>query len=219
MYYNNGTTKLSDSDGTISIKGFGSNAYALHSISLFPDTQIRASADAISMITPATPGTGSIMYTTLLRFPPADIGPHDFYLLSSANNNVYDSLYVTTNDGISKYALIGGTWTTEGAVGLVNATDIAAEAAPGGGVTLYVTVAGSVPLSTPSTLDEITDSTAFNATMNASSPAVLYTAPTGDELQGVSLAPVPEPASLVLMLLAVAMVSTWLLRSPVRESA
>jgi hypothetical protein len=202
MYYNNGTAKLSGSDGTVSIKGFGSNTYALHSISLFPDTQIRASANAISMITPATPGTGSITYTTLLSFPPADIGPHDFYLLSSANNNVYNSLYITTNDGISKYALIGGTWTAEGTVGLPNATDIAARAAPGSGVTLYVTVAASVFTSSHSFLDEITDSAAFNATMNASSPAVLYTAPTGDELQGVSLAPVPEPSSVALAILA-----------------
>jgi hypothetical protein len=198
MYYNNGTTPLAGSNGTIAIKGFGGNTYALHTIrpSIMPDQENTVGGDRISLVTPATPGTGSITYTTILTKETPGLVIHDFYMLSSGNNSVYDTMYVTTSSGVDKYALISGTWTAEGSAALAGASGIAAKELAGGGVSLFVSADGN-----SATLDELTDSAAFNATINASTPLVLYTAPTDDLLHGVSLAPVPEPASLVLAML------------------
>jgi hypothetical protein len=71
---------------------------------------------------------------------------------------------------------------------------ITAEEAPGGGVDIFFTAA---PTSGGNVLDEVVDSSAFNSTFSTGSVSTLYTAPTGDDLRGVSLAPqaVPEPAS------------------------
>ncbi len=202
MFYNSGTVKLAGSDGTLSIKGFGANTYALHNLpALFlPDNDLNPTAAAISIVSPSTPSAGGITYTPVVTVNTNLVpGLHDFYMLSSAGNSVYDTLYATTGGGILKYALVGGTWSAEGSASLSGASGIAAKSLPGGGVALYVTANNLAnPTGGPSVLDEITDTAAFNATFAASQPTVLYTAPTGDELHGVSLAPVPEPASLIL---------------------
>jgi hypothetical protein len=80
----------------------------------------------------------------------------------------------------------------------LNANDIAAVAAPGGGVDLYISVSATQQLfpaePDPGTIEEIADSAAFNATFAPSTPTVLYGAPSGDMLYGISPAPtVPEP--------------------------
>jgi hypothetical protein len=59
-----------------------------------------------------------------------------------------------------------------------------------------VTVNPSSFTSVGGALEEITDSSAAGAPINPSTPQVLYTAPALDALEGVSLAPAPEPASL-----------------------
>jgi hypothetical protein len=186
------------SNGTIAIKGFGGNTYALHMIrpSIMPDQENTVGGDRISLVMLATPGTGGITFTTILTKETPGLVIHDFYMLSSGNNSVYDTMYVTTSSGVDKYALISGTWTAEGSAALAGASGIAAKELAGGGVSLFVSADGN-----SATLDELTDSAAFNATINASTPLVLYTAPTDDLLHGVSLAPVPEPASLVLAML------------------
>jgi len=193
IYINNGTAILTGSANTRAIKGFGSNTYAL---------QASAGLPIISTITPATSASGqtSLTFTGLTGLSAGDKNAIDFVLLSSgsAGAGVPDTLYYTSGTAIVKYGLISGTWTAEGTDALASVSGITAVENPAGGATIYVTVNG-----TSATVDSLVDSAAFNAAISGSAPTVLYTAPTGDLLRGVSLAPsvaaVPEPASLGLL--------------------
>ncbi len=191
IYVNGGTSILTGSANTRSIKGFDGNSYAL---------QASNGIAIISTITPATSSSGqtSLTFTGLNGLSAGDKNAVDFVLLSSgsAGAGVPDILYYTNGSAIVKYGLISGTWTAEGTDALASVSGITAVENSGGGATIYATVDG-----TSATLDSLVDSAAFNATISGSTPVVLYTAPAGDDLRGVSLAPVaaPEPASLGLL--------------------
>ena len=96
---------------------------------------------------------------------------------------------------------MNGVWESEGTDAFAvdsNINGIAVVAAPSGGVDLYVSVSTTQEVfpadSDPSSIDEITDSAASDAAFAPSKPVVIYEAPSGDELYGVSPAPtVPEP--------------------------
>lgn len=209
MFYNSGTAALPGSDATISIKGFGAATYALHVLRSSSDTENNG-ANMISLVAPSTPGNGSINYATLISSTQPNPAMQDFYLLSSANNGVYDSMYVTTSSAVLKYALINGIWTALGSTPVSGASGIAALSNASGGATLYVAANSNT-----STLRVIIDSAAFNAGMNISQSKVIYTATEGSQLMGVSLAPVPEPSSLMLAASAAAIV----LIASIRRSA
>ena len=109
-------------------------------------------------------------------------------------NQAANTIYFTSSEAINKYALVSGTWTAEGSVPLNGATGIAAQVVSANSVKLFVTVnPSSFGGSTGGSLEEITDNSVSAATLNATTPQVLYTAPALDALQGVSLAPLPEP--------------------------
>jgi hypothetical protein len=48
-------------------------------------------------------------------------------------------------------------------------------------------------------VEEITDTALFNAAPSYSAASILYTAPAGDLIQGVSIAPTPEPSTWIAM--------------------
>jgi hypothetical protein len=209
MFYNNGTAKLTGSDATLSIKGFGAATYALHALRSANDTENNG-ANVISLVSPATPGNNIINYGTVVASSQPSQAMRDFYLLSSANNGVFDSLYVTTPSAVLKYALLNGIWTALGSTGVSGAMGIAVAPSAGSGVTIYVSADSNF-----ATLQKITDSAAFNLNMIASPATILYTAPQGSQLMGVSLAPVPEPSSLMLAALA----ATVILIASIRRGA
>jgi hypothetical protein len=192
VYTQGSTTPLSTSLNTRSIKGFGGTTYALDAATSGPKV--------VGTITPSTPNGSSYAYGSLSGLP-FDNNAVDFTMVSSGNSGagVYDTLYYTdsTTFTIDKYSLQSGTWVAEGTDSLGSTLvpgGITAEEAPGGGVDIFFTAA---PTSGGNVLDEVVDSSAFNSTFSTGSVSTLYTAPTGDDLRGVSLAPqaVPEPAS------------------------
>jgi hypothetical protein len=201
IYYNGGTTALTGSANTRSIKSFGGTTYIL---------QATAGISVVSSLSPSSPSPGitSITSTSLPWSGGAnsvsDANAVDFAMLASGQNgSTIDTLYYTDNTGVLKYGLVGGAWTAEGsdtALG-THLSNITAKLDPVSGVDLYLT---SDTSSGPGVLEEVTDSAAYNATMNASAANTLYTAGTGDLLRGVSFAPtgVPEPASLGVLALS-----------------
>ena len=207
IYYNNATTPLTGSDATLSIKGFANKTYALHTLDtpfLNPngtDAGPNSGATVLSSITPTTaaPGITSITFTNLLTLPTA---AHDFLLLSSFNQ-APDTLYVTTNLGISKFAspggFGGGAWIAEGTISLPGATAITGQFVKGVGAELFVTVNNGPGPTTVSTLDELIDTAAPNVAITAAAPSILLTATNLDTFQGIAFAPVPEPATLSLL--------------------
>lgn len=173
-----------------SIKNFGGATYVL---------QATTGAPIVSTVSPNSPtsSTSTVTLTGLAGLSTGDANAVDFTLVSSGNNGTaYDTLYYTNTAGIEKYALVSGSWTAEGTITATGLSGITARTDPLGGFDLYV--AGTT------TLEEITDSAAYNATANGGTPTTLYTAPnSGDILRGVSFAPValPEPGSVGLLLL------------------
>ena len=190
MYYNGGSSILTNSINTRSIKGFGSNTYVL--------TAASSAVPFLQTVSPATPSSGPV---TLTGLPGLSFNNNvvDFALLSSGNNGVGvpDTLYVTDNTGILKYSFNGTTWTAQSKDTAPGTKLSGITAVPDGiGADLYVT---SNPTTGGSVLEKLTDSAAFNATIADSAASVLYTAPTGDLLRGVSTAPIPEPTMLGLI--------------------
>jgi hypothetical protein len=194
MYTNNGTAILSGSSNTRSIKSFGGTTYIL---------QASAGVSLISSISPNSPPPGATSITSAAipwnGATVSDKNAVDFTMLASGNNgSTIDTLYVTDNTGVLKYALVGGTWMAEGsdtALG-TKLNNITAALDPVSGVDLYLT---SDTSSGPGVLEEVTDSAAYNAAMAGGPATTIYTAGTGDLLRGISFAPtgvVPEPGSL-----------------------
>jgi hypothetical protein len=185
VFYNGGNGNLTGSVNTRDIKAFGGSTYILTA---------NTGNKVVSLITPASPQSGTVTVSALPGAgEPTDANAVDFALLSSLNTSTPDTLYFTDTTGIVKYADISNVWTLEGTIGGLgkNVSGLTAAADPNGGVDLYYTNS----VSSVNTLDEITDSANFNAAPSASAATILYTAPTGDDLRGVSLAPVPEPSS------------------------
>jgi hypothetical protein len=195
LYYNGGTTPLTNSINTRSLKSFGSTVYALTASST-------TTIPVVQTVSPSTPGSGPVTLTGLPGLP-NDNNAVDFALLSSGNNGVGvpDTLYVTdsTAGSILKFSFNGTTWTARGSDTSLG-TKIAGimAVANGAGADLYVTN----NLATGSVVEKLTDSAAFNLTISDSAATTLYTAPTGDLIRGISAAPTPEPVSLSLVALA-----------------
>jgi PEP-CTERM motif len=113
--------------------------------------------------------------------------------------DAYDTLYVANGTSILKYDYTGGTLTAEG-VDVVTGlggkiVDLTAEEDGLGDVDIYFTAGGNT------TLDETIDTTGWDNPIGNTAATLLYTAPTGQDLFGVSVAPVavPEPASVGLL--------------------
>jgi hypothetical protein len=202
VYTQGSSTPLAGSLNTRSIHAYGGSVYGL-------DASSTASVKVVGTITPSTPDGTDYTYGGLSGLV-ADNNAVDFALVSSGNSGtgVYDTLYYadSTADSIVKYSLHNGSWVAEGSDSLGGSFKLSQMTAEtvAGGVDIFFT---SNPSSGDSVLDEVTDSAAFNSTIAGSTPATLYTAPAGDDLRGVSLAPqaVPEPGTYGIFALGAAL--------------
>jgi len=176
--------------------------YDLHSIdfNFQPDIGPEAGATELSIISPSSPTTNTttITNTPVLTLPTA---AHDFTMISSNGNNLYDILYVTTGQDIDKFGLINGVWTAEGSEDLgASLIGITANRATAGGQYLSSDIYFTRDEQSIDSgeLVELTDFGGPSGNIeNSPAPSDLYIAPTGSSLSGVVV--VPEPTGLCLL--------------------
>jgi hypothetical protein len=151
--------------------------------------------------TTGTLPTGSVSLTNLTGLP-TGASPHQFVVLHlGATGTAPDTVYISddTGNALSKYCLVGSTWTLEGKVG-TGAQDYTGLTAvqSGSTVTLFATLLnGDSTAGAAAQLVTITDSSGFQGTLSGT-PTLLDTAATNETFAGVAVVPVPEPSSLVL---------------------
>ena len=109
--------------------------------------------------------------------------PYGFFFATLNGGSGPDTLYVADDGvGITKYSLVGGTWTATGTVGSVSdAYRSVVGVVAGTSVTLYATGNGTK-------LVTITDSSGYNEPLSGT-PTLLATAPTNEAFRGVAFAP------------------------------
>lgn len=178
--YTNGTSSPLNTSNIDCIKSFGGTVYALQS--------------AKGTVPVSTVSANGTTLTGLPGLTARDSAAVDFYMVSSgANGPVYDTLYVldetsATAGVVNKYYLSGGSWTLNGTNGIAfGGYGLAACANGSGGDNLYITsgdgtVAGN-------SIYQLTDASAWNASLNVTGQNLLYTAPGAATLKGVAFAP------------------------------
>ena len=176
MYKNNSTTAANATYGNgtncLVVKSFGGTIYVL-------------SAKATAAL--STLSTDGVTLTSQPGLA-ADANASDFYLLSSGvHGSTFDVLYILDGATISKFSLVSGSWVQNGsATNIGGATGVGLTAASTGtGANLFVTTGASL------TVLQITDTAGYDSApaINTSNNVTLYTAPTGQFIKGVSLAP------------------------------
>ena len=176
MFKNNSTTASSATYGNTTnclvVKSFGGTIYVLSAKTT--NALSTLSSDAVTL--------------TGLTGLPTDANASDFYLLSSGvHGSTFDVLYILDGATISKFSLVGSSWVQNGsATSIGGATGVGLTAASNGaGANLFVTTGASL------TVLQITDTAGYDAApaINTSNNVTLYTAPTGQFIKGVALAP------------------------------
>ncbi len=176
MYKNNSTTAANatygNSTNCLVVKSFGGTIYVLSAKTTGALSTL--STDGVTLT--SQPGLS------------LDANASDFYLLSSGvHGSTFDVLYILDGATISKFSLVSGFWVQNGsATSIGGATGVGLTAVGNGtGANLYVTTGASL------TVLQITDTAGYNAApaINTSNNLTLYTAPTGQFIKGVSLAP------------------------------
>ncbi|MBI1189499.1 MAG: hypothetical protein GC200_02300 [Tepidisphaera sp.] len=161
----------------------------------------------------ATVGTGLPTGTgnTIANLPgtPSSGSPYAFFFadLSSAVAGV-DTLYVaddtSATGGLLKYSLVGGSWVSNGTVGVGSDAyrGLTASVDSSGVVTLFATRGGGSAAAGGGSLVTLTDSSGYNGAF-AGTPTVLASALTGTSantsFRGVGYIPVPTPGSIALL--------------------
>ncbi len=187
LYTNNGTAPFV-STNVLQAKSFGGTTYV-------------SSANSPNVAVSTVSSTSANTLTPLPGLPSAgDANLHDFYLISSGTNGTtFDVLYTldetsATAGSINKYALVNGTWTSEGSYTTSFGGDGLAVAGNGSGngftgASLYVTTGKGG--TAKNQLIQLTDNSAWNAAIKitTASNVTLYTAATGNTLMGVAFVP------------------------------
>jgi hypothetical protein len=122
-----------------------------------------------------------------------DANAGDFYMISTNGGTSYDVLYIldqnsASNGAINKYSRVSGAWVANGS--FTNATggdSLFATTNGNGSVYLYLTTAPSGGVS--NSVVRFTDASGWNAPINIVSTNVLYTAPGGTYLKGITFVP------------------------------
>jgi hypothetical protein len=181
--YTNGSAAASPTGNFRGIKAFGNIVYVGRSSSTSTISQVATSS---------APSSSSI---TNLPGVPNNLSFQDFYLISSANNGIYDILYTliatsNTVGSILKFSLVSGTWVANGSYTTTfGGFGLAAETAGSGGAFLYIST-GQGALAANNLL-KINDTAGYNATItiNTASNIVLYTADPETIIKGIAFAP------------------------------
>jgi uncharacterized repeat protein (TIGR01451 family) len=184
--YNNGTWYMSDKNG-IWLNGAttAANTTNVRPVKSFGGTVYAMSANANVVSTVSADGT------TLTSLPglPVDGNAVDFYMLSSGvNGALFDILYVCDGANVTKYSLVGSTWTSNGSASLGLTGDGFCATGNGTGAYLYTSTGTGL------TVVQITDTAGYNAApaINTVNNVTLYTAASG-YLKGVAFAPLLAP--------------------------
>jgi len=128
-----------------------------------------------------TPTTTGQTITNLPGFPTATTTPYQFFFADlSAGIPGVDTVYVADDAGaIRKYSFDGTNWNATGSIALTNVRGVTGSVS-GSNVTLYVTARTS--------LQTITDTSGYNATMNGSLTSIAAAA-TNTAMQGIAFVP------------------------------
>ncbi|MEO8379001.1 MAG: DUF5689 domain-containing protein [Acidobacteriota bacterium] len=140
-----------------------------------------------------TPITSGNVMTSLPGFPTAAPTTVNGYLFADLDAGVagVDTLYVADEGSsvISKWCLVGGTWTARGSVALGTARGLTGSVS-GTNVTLFATGGGAgTPIVT------ITDASGYNANLAGSVTTIVATAGTNKAFRAVAMAPVSTTPS------------------------
>jgi len=139
------------------------------------------------------PTTSGQTITNLPGLPTSTGSPYGFFLADlDANTPGLDVAYVADDGvGLIKYSLVGGTWTSNGAIGTAadayrGLTGVAA----GSTVALFATRKGGSTATGGGELVQLVDASGFNGAL-AGSPGLLASAANNTAFRGVALAPQP----------------------------
>ncbi len=176
--YTNGATSANPSGNIRSIKAFNGTVYAF---------QASAAAAPVSTLSGGT-------LTALPGLPSGATSMQDFYLISSGSNgSTCDVLYVlqaasASAGTIYKYSLVGGSWTANGSSATAfGGFGLAAATNDDGTVALYMT--SGTGATAANTVQTLTDSAGYNATIALGAPTTLFTAAGGTTLKGIDFVP------------------------------
>jgi uncharacterized repeat protein (TIGR01451 family) len=201
--FNNGTWYMSDKNG-IWLDGAttAANTTNVRPVKSFGGTVYAMSANANVVSTVSADGT------TLTTLPglATDANAVDFYMISSGvNGSAFDILYVLDGATVTKYSLVGSTWTENGSGTAIGVTgDGFCAIGTGSGANLYTSTG------TGNTVVWVTDTAGYNQApnINTANNVTLYTGTEGF-LKGVAPAPLSAPLpDLIIGVSAPATVST-----------
>jgi len=167
-------------------------------------TAVRIGTDGVGL-----PTTAGQTITNLPGFPTTG-SPYSFFFADLDNTVAgLDTLYVAddTNTagvgGITKYALVGGSWTSKGTVGTAaDAYRGLTGVVTGGNVQLFATRKGGSGAAGGGELVSLLDTSGYNNTLSAG-VNLLATAAQNEAFRGVAYitaAPVPEPETYAMLL-------------------
>jgi hypothetical protein len=187
-----------------SLPSITANVRNIHSFGGTPFAfQASTTAAALSSITggpaaptlTALPGIGALGTTI-----------QDFYMVSSGNDGTFDLLYISSTTGVSKFQLLGGTWTARGAATVAGGFfGIAAELDAAGGVDLYLTTGSGA--GNGNSVKKFIDSALPSANITLDAGTTLFTAATGYTIKGIEFSPVPTPGACMLLTMGGALVA------------
>ena len=173
-YTTNGTTATGPyvTSNVLSAKAYGGITYVCTSSTV--GTLASTTATSITALggSPSFTSSGTIQ---------------DFALVSSQNNGTYDVLYTIGGTVLAKYTKSGSTWSLAGSAYTFSPAGISLCATlSGSNINLYTS--SGTGSTTANSIYLLVDGT-LNGSLNITSSTILYTAPTGDIVKGVALAP------------------------------
>ena len=182
--YTNHATTPSLNTNILSAKSFGGTVYIGS-----------AKSPAVAVSTVSGPTATSL---TPLPGIPVDANINDFYLVSSGQNgSTYDVLYTVDVASINKFALVNGTWTSEGSYTGSDGGGNSIAAATNGSGGVYLYVSGGPGSAADNSIYRLNDTAAWNApiSITAANNLTLYTATGTNVLKGIAFAPQPATAT------------------------
>jgi uncharacterized repeat protein (TIGR01451 family) len=187
--YNNGTWYMSDKNGIwLNGTSTAANITNIRPVKSFGGTVYAMSASTPAVVVSTVSADGTTL--TGLAGLPVDANAVDFQMISSGvNGGKFDIIYVCDGGMVTKYSLVGSTWTPNGSATSLGVTgDGFCALGYSGGAYLYATTGSN------NKVVRITDAAGYNSapSINTANNVTLYTAASGF-LKGVAFAPLAAP--------------------------